>query len=203
MIIKLKNENKRSVELSCQHTFWYLNSIKELWDKTDGKPNDQYYNQQIISRIFYNAAYGFGSNISGYRENGVLTNAPDDHWLSPRMGCYALMNQKREWLDDYEKFREYFMLLRSTIKIKKSKNDSNEIKFVNDVKNGITVKNLTINKYDMIVDTWIYVEGTGKRKEVTDLDPKLGFPLKHLVPDFFTEEERKYYTPIGTLEEFV
>jgi hypothetical protein len=201
-LIHLKVEDKRNIELSCKMAFKYLNDNKELWDSKGEHPDDQYYYQQIISMAFYNMVFKFGSNISGYCENGAENNL-DDHWLSPRMGCYALMNQKRELLDDYEKFKEYFMLLRSTIKIKKSTNDSSEIKFVNDVKNGITVKNLTIDKYDMIVDTWTKVEGKGKRKSVTDLDPKLGFPLKHLVPDFFTEEERKYYTPIGTLEEFV
>ena len=106
-------------------------------------------------------------------------------------------------LDNYEEFRKFFLLLRSTIKITKSKNDTDEIKFVNDFKTGIVVKNLTIDKYDLIVDRWTLVEGIGKNKTIKDIDPKIGFPLKHLIPEFFTIEEKKYHTPSGTLEKFV
>ena len=173
----------------------------EEWDSTDGGPHNQYYIRQVISRAFYNMVFAYGSNITGYCENGAEKEL-DDHFLSPRMGCYALMNEKRELLDNYEEFRDFFHLLRLTIKILKSKNDSDEIKFVNDIKTGIVVKNLTIDKYDLIVDNWTYVEGSGRKKSIQDLDPKLGFPLKHLIPDFFTAEERKYYTPIGRLVEF-
>ena len=91
-------------------------------------------------------------------------------------------------------------MLRLTIKLKKSKNDTDEIKFVNDIKTGIVIKNLTIEKYDLIVDHWTYVEGKGRRRSIQDLDPKGGFPLKNLVPDFFTAEEREYYTPVGRLD---
>ena len=147
--------------------------------------------------------YKFGADASGYCENGSEKTGTDDHWLSPRMGCYAIMNTKRDILDNYEEFKKFFLLLRSTIKITKSKNDTDEIKFVNDFKTGIVVKNLTIDKYDLIVDRWTLVEGIGKNKTIKDIDPKIGFPLKHLIPEFFTIEEKKYHTPSGTLEKFV
>ena len=198
----IKQENKRSVEIACQHAFNYLNSQVEEWDSTDGEPYDQYYKQQLISMVFYNTVFKFGSNITGYCENGAEKEL-DDHFLSPRMGCYSLMNQKRELLDNYEEFRKFFYLLRYTIKIIKTKNDSDEIKFVNSEEDGIVVKNLTIDKYDLIVDNWVYVKGKGRKRSIQDLDPKLGFPLKHLVPDFFTAEEKKYYTPRGNLKEYL
>lgn len=195
----IKKENKIGVELACKQAFKYLKNNIEEWD-TIG--TEQYYYQQIISMAFYNMVFKFGSNISGYCENGAEKSGTDDHWLSPRMGCYAIMNEKRELLDNYEEFREFFYLLRSTIKLNKSKNDSDEIKFVNDIKTGIVVKNLTIDKYDLIVNSWTYVEGEGRRKSIQDLDPKNGFPLRHLIPDFFTTEERKYYTETRNLEAF-
>tara|TARA_Y100000114_G_scaffold43623_1_gene39115 strand:+ start:1171 stop:1767 length:597 start_codon:yes stop_codon:yes gene_type:complete len=195
----IKKENKIGVELACKQAFKYLKNNIEEWD-TIG--TEQYYYQQIISMVFYNMVFKFGSNISGYCENGAEKSGTDDHWLSPRMGCYAIMNEKRELLDNYEEFREFFYLLRSTIKLNKSKNDSDEIKFVNDIKTGIVVKNLTIDKYDLIVNSWTYVEGEGRRKSIQDLDPKNGFPLRHLIPDFFTTEERKYYTETRNLEAF-
>ena len=195
----IKKENKIGVELACKQAFKYLKNNIEEWD-TIG--TEQYYYQQIISMAFYNMVFKFGSNISGYCENGAEKSGTDDHWLSPRMGCYAIMNEKRELLDNYEEFKEFFYLLRSTIKLNKSKNDSDEIKFVNDIKTGIVVKNLTIDKYDLIVNSWTYVEGEGRRKSIQDLDPKNGFPLRHLIPDFFTTEERKYYTETRNLEAF-
>ena len=195
----IKKENKIGVELACKQAFKYLKNNIEEWE-TIG--TEQYYYQQIISMAFYNMVFKFGSNISGYCENGAEKSGTDDHWLSPRMGCYAIMNEKRELLDNYEEFREFFYLLRSTIKLNKSKNDSDEIKFVNDIKTGIVVKNLTIDKYDLIVNSWTYVEGEGRRKSIQDLDPKNGFPLRHLIPDFFTTEERKYYTETRNLEAF-
>jgi len=196
----INEEEGRGIELACEQAFKYLNNNIEEWDTVG---IDQYYYRQIISMAFYNMVYKFGSNISGYCENGSEKNGTDDHWLSPRMGCYAMMNLKRELLDDYEEFRKFFYLLRSTIKLNKSKNDSDEIKFVNDIKNGIVVKNLTVDKYDLIVDNWTYVEGKGKRKSIQDLNPKDGFPLKSLIPEFFTAEERKYHTPIGTLNNYL
>ena len=203
MSFLIKEEKERKVELACRMAFKFLNDNKDLWDSKGEHPDDQYYNQQLISMVFYNMVYKFGSNVTGVCENGAEKTGLDDHWLSPRMGCDALMNKRRDLLDNYEEFRKFFMLLRTTIKLNKSKNDSKEIKFDNDVKTGITVKNLTIDKYDLIVDNWTVVKGQRKNRTVKDLDPKLGFPLKDLVPDFFTEQEKEYYKPVGTLKEFV
>jgi len=193
----LEEEYKRGVELACEQAFKLLKNSLEEWDTKD--PTDQYYYRQNISMMFYNLVFKYGSNISGYCENGAERNC-DDHFMSPRMGCYAIMNKNRTLLDNYEKFKEFFYLLRLTIKILKSKNDSDEIKFVNDIKTGIVVKNLTIDKYDLIVDNWTYVEGSGRHRSVQPLDPKDGFPLKSLVPDFFTAEEKEYHTPVGRLD---
>ena len=201
MVMIIKEEYKRGVELACEQAFKLLKNSIEEWDE----PNeiDQYYYRQNISMMFYNLVFKYGSNSTGYCEMGAEKSGTDDHWLSPRMGCYALMNQRRDLLDNYDKFREYFMLLRTTIKIIKSKNDTDEIKFVNDIKTGIVVKNLTIDKYDLIISKWSYVRGLGKNRRLKHLDEELGFPLKELVPDFFIAEERKYYTPRGKLDEFI
>lgn len=200
----MSNLNEKSVELSCEHAFEYLKTLgKTAWDKYPVGSLNRYLEHQLVTMVFYNMVYKFGSDASGYCENGSEKTGTDDHWLSPRMGCYAIMNTKRDILDNYEEFKKFFLLLRSTIKITKSKNDTDEIKFVNDFKTGIVVKNLTIDKYDLIVDRWTLVEGIGKNKTIKDIDPKIGFPLKHLIPEFFTIEEKKYHTPSGTLEKFV
>lgn len=197
----IEQEDRREVEIACEHAFNYLNSAVKEWDTVE--PNDQYYKRQLISMLFYNMVFKFGTNVSGYCENGAEKTGTDDHWLSPRMGCHAIMNEKRELLKNYEEFREFFYLLRTTIKIDKKKNDTDDNKFKNNIETGISVKNLTIDKYDLIVDKWTLVEGKGKGKRMKDLDPKLGFPLKHLVPDFFTAEEKKYHTPTGNLTEYL
>ena len=174
MVMIIKEEYKRGVELACEQAFKLLKNSIEEWDE----PNeiDQYYYRQNISMMFYNLVFKYGSNATGYCEMGAEKSGTDDHWLSPRMGCYALMNQRRDLLDNYDKFREYFMLLRTTIKIIKSKNDTDEIKFVNDIKTGIVVKNLTIDKYDLIISKWSYVRGLGKNRRLKHLDEELGFP---------------------------
>ena len=200
----MSNYNQISVERACKHAFEYLKTIgQKEWDRFPVDSYDRHTTHQLVTLVFYNLVFKFGSNVSGYCENGSEKSGTDDHWLSPRMGCLSIMNTNREMLNNYDEFREFFLLLRSTIKINKSKNDTDEIKFINDFKTGIIVKNLTINKYDLIVDRWTYVKGKGKNRRIKDVDPKIGFPLKHLIPDFFTTEERKYYTPTGTLKEFV
>ena len=106
----INEEEGRGIELACEQAFKYLNNNIEEWDTVG---IDQYYYRQIISMAFYNMVYKFGSNISGYCENGSEKNGTDDHWLSPRMGCYAMMNLKRELLDDYEEFRKFFYLFKT------------------------------------------------------------------------------------------
>ena len=206
IMLQIDQETKGCVEIACRHAFDYLRTIGvKDWDNTDGSAEDIYYRRQLVSAVFYNIVFKFGSNITGYCELGAEKNGTDDHFLSPRMGCYALMNQRRDLLENknYDEFAKFYRLLRCTIKIKKDKNDTDEIKFVNDFKTGIIVKNLTVDKYEKIVNKWSYVNGLGKNRTLKHLDEKIGFPLKHLVPEFFTNEEKKYYTPVGNLEKFI
>ena len=96
----------------------------------------------------------------------------------------------------YEKFKYYFReLCQSTIDITPHQNDI--VKFKSDRDEGIKIKYLTIEKYEICKDKddnigiEFFNSGKGSCK-VKKHDYVTGFPLKELVPEWITEFESLY-----------
>ena len=161
-------------------------NLYDNWDKWDVDK------KMIWADEFYNKVFKNGYNnskIYSQGANALLAESKTptaDHFNSPRMSFWAMMDDYREVITDYDGLKSIVGDLRTIIWVTPCEN--NLVKYSwQDGK--IKIKELTFTKYDDI--RWL--DGnTGNyfsRKE--------GFPLKHLIPDFVTEYEKKL------IEEFV
>jgi hypothetical protein len=95
----------------------------------------------------------------------------------------AIVEVNKSVLFDKDMFLEAFLLSRDVVRV--SKNQNNLVKFVNKNKK-ILINQLTIDKYDKFGPWW----QVDSKKRV--LSSSQEFPLKHKIPDWFTEYERKF-----------
>lgn len=147
----------------------------------------------LFSARFYQGIYGMKHNFSGYTSReafmGHKRNNTEDHFLSARLVFRAMMDQCREILTDFEKFSQLVRDCQTTVRVTKDQNNTFDIKFRMDGDDPV-IRALTIEKYD----GWgWYQDGKGFLTEYVngELVPKK-FPLKHMVPDWLTEFEKKY-----------
>ena len=146
--------------------------------------NDEY--KKITRDEYYHWVYYSGLKNSGYQSNDVFTNngpSTEDHYLSPRMMISAIIENKTSVLFDKDLFCEMFQLSREVVKV--SQNQNNLVKFVNK-NNKVYITDLTIDKYDKFGPWWL-VDSIGKKKIISESQE---FPLKHKIPDWFTEHEK-------------
>lgn len=166
--------------------YQYVQDAPNEWD--DGEHVRTYY-----SALFYQHVYGLKHTVSGYISHDAMTvkkeETTDDHFLSARLIFRALMDKNREILKDFDKFVDLIRTCQTTIKVTRDQNNTYAIKFRMDGEIPI-IKALTVEKYDGF--GW-YQEEKGVLSEFVDgqLVPKK-FPLKHLVPDWLTEYEKKF-----------
>lgn len=141
--------------------------------------------KKLVRDEFYHWVYYSGFKTNGYMSNEVFKKAAatDDHYMSPRMVISAICEINKSVLFDKDMFLEAFQLSRDVVKV--SKNQNNLVKFVNK-NNKIVINELTINKYDKFGPWW----QVDSKKKVLSSSPE--FPLKHKIPDWFTEYERKF-----------
>ena len=141
--------------------------------------------KKLVRDEYYHWVYYSGFKVNGYMSNEVFNKAPatDDHYLSPRMVISAIMEINKSVLFDKDTFLEAFLLSRDVVRV--SKNQNNLVKFVNKNKK-ILINELTIDKYDKFGPWW----QVDSKKRV--LSSSQEFPLKHKIPDWFTEYERKF-----------
>lgn len=165
-----------------------IQNAHEKW--TLGKEYRQFY-----SGLFYQSVYGAGLRKTSYQTLAVARGdaATDDHCFSPRLVFRAAMDQCPEIIKDRDEFYNLVDLCRITVRITKKQNI--EVKF-DDKEFGLpVVRKLTCDKYD----TFGWVEkGRGLLQEKQD--GKLvnsPFPLKYLIPDWFTAFERKCMRECG------
>lgn len=138
---------------------------------------------------YYHCVYYSGLKNSGYVSNDVFKNegsSTDDHYLSPRLMISAIIENHTQTLFDKDAFSEYFELCREVVKV--TKNQNNAVKFVNK-DNKILINELTINKYDKF-SPWWEIDTLGNKKKVMSHHKE--FPLKHKIPEWFTEHEKKF-----------
>ena len=136
--------------------------------------------QDWVCNQFYQSVYKTSKTNTGYRSNDAFSKhtdegVTDDHYLAPRLLIRALMENERDILYDEKEFLKIFTLCTQTVKVTKKQN--NIVKFKKDSADVI-VSELTINKYDKFATWW--------DNENNDFDE---FPLKNIVPKFFTKFE--------------
>lgn len=139
--------------------------------------------RRMYAAQFYQGIYGMPRTVTGYQSRDAflkVSRRTDDHFLSARLVYRAMMDQCPEINTDYIEFSKLVETCRNTIRITSAQNNGS-IKFR--MKGARPVINmLTIDKYD---DWGWYKVGTGF---LTSSE----FPLKHLVPDWLTEFERRW-----------
>lgn len=137
--------------------------------------------QNICVNFFYQAVYSVTKTKTGYRSNDAFSKhtdegVTDDHYLAPRLLIRALIENERDILYDEKEFLKIFTLCTQTVKVTKKQN--NIVKFKKD-NADVIVSELTINKYDKFATWW--------DNDNNDFEE---FPLKNIVPKFFTKFEK-------------
>ena len=125
---------------------------------------------------------GYGARSRDFVKALIESNKYDVKILSQRWG-----QTRKGFLDDFEEFKKIFRWCQSTIRVTSAQN--NQVKYINEGDGAIYVKELTIDKYDKLFssgdeedgdyDKWH--DGEGWSNE---------FPLKHTIPEWFTEFEK-------------
>jgi hypothetical protein len=159
----------------------FIQDAHDEWDL--GKEYRQFY-----SGLFYQNVCGAGLRKTPYQTLAAAQGAPatDDHCFSPRLVFRAAMDQCPEIIADRDKFYNLIDLCRITVRVTKKQN--NEVKFTDSDFGFPIVRKLTRDKYDSF--GWVDKKrGLLQEKK----DGKLvnsPFPLKHLIPNWFTAFEQ-------------
>jgi hypothetical protein len=136
------------------------------------------------ANLFYQYIRELGTDRTPYQtlEAAHTKEVTHDHWLAPRLVLRALMEECPEILLDRDEFYNVIDLCCSTVGVTSAQNLLVKFK-PNPNKFGLPiVRSLTRDKYDAF--TWTH-------KKTGLLQHKNVFPLKHLIPDWFTAFEQK------------
>lgn len=137
-------------------------------------------NKRIIEDTFYDFVHR-ASKPTGYMSFEVMAypeyGSSKDHWFNPRILCRAIMDTNLPMLYNEQQFIEIFYTSATTVRVTKPQNQ--------ELKRSVN-KQLTIEKYDKY--GW-YFNNYGVAAE-----PGKGFPLKHVVPVFYTTYEQTLLT---------
>jgi len=142
-----------------------------------------------LATRFYHDVGDSGKNNTGWYSYEAYMNrvyekidAVEDHYLSPRMGFRAAYHKNKEVLTNYPLFKELFFTSRKVINVTKTQNDA--MKYINEGKGIIKVRELSIHKYSNLSESWIKFDG----KNI--VDESKNFPLLDNLWDWFTEYEK-------------
>lgn len=173
---------KRDLEVYSETYNWFkAKSIINKWKKS----------RKL--RVFYSTHFYCSVGIAGKIVTPYMSLAAslkkgvtEDHCFSPRLVFRAMMDMCPEILFNRELFYAMMDFCRHTVKVTSGQNE--QVKYDDD-KNGTglipIVYARTIDKYDDF--GWIE-KGAGLLQENGKNSP---FPLKYLVPDWFTAFEEK------------
>lgn len=154
--------------------------------------NDGEHVRKDYSAMFYQGIYGMEHLFTGYISKAAVVSHTDDttedHFLSARLVFRALMDQVPELLIDEDGMRDIIKRCQHTIRITRDENNG-PIKFKMRNTRPI-IRQATIDKYDEF--GW-FQEGKGFLLEYKNGEQVYQpFPLKHMIPDWLTEFEKKY-----------
>ena len=138
--------------------------------------------RKMYANIFYQIIRELRTERTPYQtlEAAQAGKVTHDHWLAPRLVLRALMDQCPEKILDHEEFYEIIDLCCSTVGVTSAQNL--QVRFKASKFGSPVVRSLTRDKYDAF--TWTH-------KKTGVLPHKNVFPLKHLIPDWFTAFEQK------------
>jgi hypothetical protein len=159
-----------------EHAEWTYDSIHLRINKWNS-PDSSW--KETLCAKFYHYVGDAGNEDLTWSTMEVEDKYTLDHIFAPRLYFRALMKYHPEVFTDFTLFFPHFQLCRSTVRVTSKQNT--DIKFTN-THGRIRVAALTIDKYDTITDGWFH--------------PMHGFvdefPLKHMIPEFFTQFEKDY-----------
>jgi hypothetical protein len=145
--------------------------------------------RQFYAGVFYQSVCAAGLRKTSYQTLAAAQGNPatDDHCFSPRLVFRAAMDQCPEIITCRDEFYNLIDLCSITVRITKKQNI--EVKF-DDKDGGLpAVHALTRDKYDHF--GWVE-KGRGLLQEKHNgCMVNSPFPLKHLIPDWFTTFEQK------------
>lgn len=173
-----------------EETFAQMKRAVKMWNK--GSDYQVYYSTQ-----FYSAVRQAGNIRTPYvtLKATELKKPTPDHCFAPRLVFRAAMDQCPELLLDRESFYHLCEFSRYVVGVTKQENDMVKYKH-NDV--GLPlIRQLTRDKYDQFAWT---EKGRGLLQEkVKNKLVNSPFPLKDIIPDWFTEFEMKCMKEQGYL----
>jgi hypothetical protein len=159
-----------------EHAEWAFESINLRLHKWDGA--DPEWKNNLCEK-FYHYVGGAGTDDVVWCTMEVDDTYTLDHIFAPRLYFRALMKYHREVFSNFDLFYPHFLRCMTAVRVTAKQNT--DVKYKN-YRGRIRVAALTIDKYDTITDGWFH--------------PKHGFvdefPLKHMIPEFFTQFEKDY-----------
>ena len=181
-------------EYACQLSFDHAKVVLKKWKDYNS------FQKMIEAGVFYQYVYANGHNPSGLISKEALSLKSDkrtiDHWMPARIFFMATLDLYPELLNNFKMYKHYFReLCQSTIAITEHQN--NIVKFKNSQEEGIRIKYLSKDKYEICKDKddniGIEFFNSGKGSCTVNMyDFVTGFPLKELVPEWITEFESQY-----------
>lgn len=151
--------------------------------------------RQFYAALFYQSVCAAGLRKTSYQSLAAAQRQPatDDHCFSPRLVFRAVMDQCPEVIADRDEFYNLIDLCRITVRVSKKQNI--DVKFIDTDFELPIVRALTCNKYDRF--GWVEKKcGLLQEKQNGKL-VNSPFPLKHLIPNWFTAFEQKCMTEYG------
>lgn len=173
-----------------EETFAQMKRAVKMWSK--GSDYQIYYSTQ-----FYSAVRMAGNIKTPYMTLGAASQRKKtaDHCFAPRLVFRAVMDQCPELLLDRESFDHLCEFSRYTVGVTKEENDI--VKYKHN-ENGLPlIRALTQDKYDQFA--WVE-KGRGLLQEkVKNKLVNRPFPLKDIIPEWFTAFETKCLKEQGYL----
>lgn len=172
-----------------EEIFQLVQHLRKRWPKGNKMTPAIVEKRKFLYTLFYNSVGQAGAYVTPYQSiaSATLNKATLDHCFAPRIGFLAAMDQCPEILSNREEVYKLVDFCRHTVKVTSEENGNMKYKFN---PNGLPIIRIrTVDKYDRL--GWVQT-GVGLLQEKRgDKLVNSPFPLKHLIPDWFTAFEEK------------
>jgi len=170
---------------NCEHLWRYLRAETETYNKSIK-------DRTIIAERFYGHVFAGGTNDSGLTTSAAQKSKKafcKDHWLSPRRVCMAMFEKAIWILDDYEEFKRIFRLSMSTIRMTSQENTAQ--KYKRDDEGEVVLSERLVDAYSEFRFMSRIDNEESDWHKGSYIKTK-GFPLAHLIPEWYTEWESEH-----------
>ena len=180
-----------------EEAFQLVQYIRKRWPKGDKLTPSIVEKRKFLYTLFYCAVGQTGTYVTPYQSvaSATLNKATLDHCFAPRVTFLAAMDQCPEKLAIREEVYKIIDFCRHTVKVTSFENGDMKYKF--NPKGLPIIRIRTVDKYDRLgwVKTGVGLLQEKKGRKLVNSP----FPLKHLIPDWFTAYEEKCMKEHGYL----